>query len=271
MPDSGGPALVQVIKPNKGIVYPENYLKAAGELLFLLFGVVWGITWIWHPEVIADNPIKDVMGYNNLCVGFDMPPATYVGLLIAFPIVYLCFRYSWTDLERSVLMRSELSDTQYRFSVATNVLYMVSICGFGLAFVVSPYVSVTAHFLAFLQFIVVRFLVVWANVYESPSPSRATMRFLWVYGGISLVLPAIAVANLLHYSGAPSGSAPSPLVPYQISMVLDYAWFACLALTTTFLPRGNPLRFNASVSPEPLAPRAQTTGRFRHGALRERS
>jgi len=248
-----GPALLEMLRPNRGEIYPEDYLKAAGELLFLLFAIVWGMTCVWNRPTIGANAVRDVMGYNNLCIGLDTAPAIYVGFFLALPMVYLCIRYGWTNLERSVLLKEQglLNNRRYQFSKVTNLAYMVSVCVFAFCFLVSPsrnsYWATVVHFMAFVQLIVVRFFAVWANIYERPQPATSTRAFIWVYGFISLVLPIFAVVNLAHYAGAPTSAANVPLVPPLISMMFDYAWFLCLVLTTKFVPRGRVLLLPHSV------------------------
>lgn len=254
MTEKRGPALLIVARPNKGVIHPEDYLKAAGELLFLLFAVVWGVTYVWNPGVIEQNPLRDRLGYNNLCVGFDAAPATYIGLLLFLPTVYFCIRYAWTDMERTQLLRARLTSLQYYFSVSTDALYVVSICVFGLVFVISPFDSIWLHSLAFLQYIAIRFLVVWANIYEHAAPPKSSIRFLWVYGFVSLAFPALVITNYLTYEAPPFGGDPaSPLVPYQLSMIFDYTWFLCLALTTKFMPRAEGMRIGTSIIEEASA------------------
>ncbi len=68
MTENRGPALLTVMRPNKGVIYPEDYLKAAGEVLFGLFAVVWAVTYLWNPGVIEQNPLKDRPGVQQpLC------------------------------------------------------------------------------------------------------------------------------------------------------------------------------------------------------------
>ena len=46
-------------------VQPDDYLAATSELIFLSLAVAWIITWFTNPQVIASNPLKDRIGYNN--------------------------------------------------------------------------------------------------------------------------------------------------------------------------------------------------------------
>ena len=59
---------------------PERYLEAAGECFILMIGVSWALTMAFNPDVTRDNKLLDRVGYNNMCVGFDSPPARYVAM-----------------------------------------------------------------------------------------------------------------------------------------------------------------------------------------------
>jgi hypothetical protein len=66
--------------PKDGCVVPERYLEAAGETFILMLLVSWALTAAFNPAILADNKLRDRVGYNNLCVGFDSPPARYVAM-----------------------------------------------------------------------------------------------------------------------------------------------------------------------------------------------
>lgn len=135
-----GLALLEVVRTNKLSFYPEAFLKAAGEMLFVLILTCWILTAIFNPDIFHDNPMIVRIGYNNLCIGFDSPPATYVGMVLFCPCVYLLLRYSFTDMERTSLVRERLTSRQVSFSYATDAMMAISICVFGLVFVISPMV-----------------------------------------------------------------------------------------------------------------------------------
>ena len=61
-------ALVPVLMkdPMLDTIPPVIFLKAAGDGLFITLLVSWIFTLIFHPEVIADNPLKERLGFNNL-------------------------------------------------------------------------------------------------------------------------------------------------------------------------------------------------------------
>ena len=56
-------------------VWPEDYLGAASELLIILLGGCNILSAIVNPKIYEQNALKDRLGYNDVCVGFDTPPA----------------------------------------------------------------------------------------------------------------------------------------------------------------------------------------------------
>mmetsp|Transcript_11554 Transcript_11554/g.32003 ORF Transcript_11554/g.32003 Transcript_11554/m.32003 type:complete len:113 (+) Transcript_11554:314-652(+) len=52
------------------------------------------------------------------------------------------------------------------------------------------------------------------------------------YGAISMALPIIYLSEYAYYE---KHGKKSPW-PYQITMILDYGWFFCLAVTAKFIP-----------------------------------
>ena len=58
-------------------VTPEDYLAASGEVIALAMAMSWIMAAIWNRDAIRDNPLLDRLGYNNVCVAWDEPPALY--------------------------------------------------------------------------------------------------------------------------------------------------------------------------------------------------
>jgi hypothetical protein len=52
-----------------GIVDPSLYLKASGESVALALIGAWVVTFVYNPDMVANNPIQSRGGYNNTCVG----------------------------------------------------------------------------------------------------------------------------------------------------------------------------------------------------------
>jgi len=239
-------ALVKVAKLNKLYIYPENYLKAAGELLFLLFIVCWVLTYMFRPDMFDENPMIDRIGYNNLCIGFDAPPATYAGLIMFFPCIYLMMRYCVTDMARTAMVRDRLTTTQVWFSYCTDMVMIVSICAFGLVFVISPMDNIWVHTICFHQYIICRFLCVLANMAEHPNPPKESWYFVYVYGIVSVCTVATCEICYIAYDNADKtiNPKPDPFIPWWITCFFDQAWFLCLAATSRFLPNAEEIRYH---------------------------
>ena len=54
-----------VVNPFSSVQDPEQYLAMAGELFLVLVLVCWALTFMYAPDVIDTNPIRDTWGYNN--------------------------------------------------------------------------------------------------------------------------------------------------------------------------------------------------------------
>ena len=63
---------------------PNTFLQGATEILTATMISCWIITLIFNPQVIDDNPLKDRLGYNDFCVGWDVMPASIVGSIGTF-------------------------------------------------------------------------------------------------------------------------------------------------------------------------------------------
>ena len=198
-----------------------DYLKAMGEALAILFVVVWTVTYIsrpkYHGEFIVDvNPLKDRIGYNNLCVGFDTAPAVYFAQFCWPYVSYLGVRFAWVDVQRCTLLKQhkEMSVCRFTVTILLDFLYVASVAGFGLVFVISPIASddrpfngVWMHSIFFMQYIVMRFAVVYMQFsnYRGPGEpassgvSTLSWAFLCVYGVVSVAYTALLVVNYLHY------------------------------------------------------------------------
>jgi len=174
-----GPALWQLARPSSHFdtstqVVPERYLEAAGETFILMIAVSWILTWLFNPEVIHSNALKDRVGYNNMCVGFDSPPARYVAMPLQVLQAYLAVRYVSWDSARAVLEKHRLTESQYLFTRITNWTYGGFMVCFPVLLVVTPEVSVVGHTYLFFAMIVVSFSVIAANFWEAKAITTAT-------------------------------------------------------------------------------------------------
>jgi hypothetical protein len=220
--------LVLMQNPYRYSIPPTIYLKAAGEGLFLTLLVSWIITFIFNPSIIRENPLKTRLGYNNLCVGWDSAPAAYIAVVLWIAVGYLGLRFAYMNQ-----LRFSLDPAPNTFGVVANVCYGIGLCVFTLVLVIPPTQSVWMHSIPFIGYIWARFLIVWALFLEDWGTVTARGKiFLYFYAFVSAVLPIIYLSEYAYYAhyGAKSHW------PYQITFGLDYAWFACLALTAKFLP-----------------------------------
>jgi len=237
-PNPGGmAALLKLFELNKEIIRPEVYLKAGGEALAILFAFCWALTYFYNPAIINKNPLKDRLGYNNLCVGFDTFPAKYVAQILWGGTVYLVIRYSWTDMQRTKLKKWSITKTQYWFSMVASSMFLVSGVCFGAVFMIDPFVSVWCHSLFFIQYMVVRMICVWANMYEQNGTSTSSWIFMVVYGFATILFSGCVIFNFIMYDRHISDpDFKAPYLHWGVTATFDYTWFVCLALTTKFLP-----------------------------------
>jgi len=227
---------------DSSLVCPEDYLGASGECLFVILVISWIIAYFFSYDNILNNPLKDMLGYNDACVAWDVAPALYPAALMFTAPVYFGIRYAVLDLERAAL--SNLSSAKMCAVRLANMCYVLSIASMSLVFVVTPGVNAKIHTMLFIQLIFFRFLVVAGNYVEAEA-SDVTVKskvFVVVYGLISgLLLLCFGISLALWKQG------DSPVIPPRVTMTVDYLWFLCLPLTTKFLPEAPAIRFRLAL------------------------
>ena len=132
--------------PRSGTVVPERYLEATGECFILMLLVSWILTYLFNPDVIENNPLKSRVGYNNMCVGFDTPPARYAAMPLQVLQAFLTVRYASLDNTRASLEKrtGRISRKQYWFSRVANTAYGVFMLCFPVLLVLTPRVNTKA-------------------------------------------------------------------------------------------------------------------------------
>jgi len=236
---------------DENVLSVEHYLKAAGEVLALTFGVTGILTAVFHPHFFESNPLKDRLGYNNLCVMFDLPPANYVGACSIAFTVYLVCMYVRLDLRRLRLEKDAISPFFLRVATIFHYAYAVSMCVFILVFLVPPTSSPWGHTCIFIQFIFFRWSIIATNFYEGYIMRRpirnASVLFISIYTIVSLFLPVLYLVNFAIYD-VQERSGEDPFIPWWITCTVDYLWFCCLAITTKMLPDSPRLRETHSLT-----------------------
>ena len=112
-------------------------------MFILMIIVCWMITLRYSPEIIEKNGLKDIIGYDNLCVGFDAPPARYVAVPMQVMMAVLACRYSSLDTTRAALefTHGNITRSQYWCSYIANTVYAGFLCCFPMLLVLTPDLS----------------------------------------------------------------------------------------------------------------------------------
>lgn len=82
-------------------IVPERYLEAFFEQFILSMIIAWTLTCLYNPDIISRNRLRDIVGYNNVCVGFDSEPARSVMVPMFCFQSYLGIRYVHLDSMRA--------------------------------------------------------------------------------------------------------------------------------------------------------------------------
>lgn len=228
---STGSALLALLKnPMMDWIHPSMYLKAAGEIFALDMLISWTLTFIFNPGVVDDNPLLERLDYNNLCVGWDTFPANIVASVIYMFVFYLIMRFCFL-----IHARCSLNSDSSAFTDWSNKMFAFSSAFFILVFMIPPTQNVYGHSLPFIFYILSRGMIVLALAFEEWDTIDGKGRFFfYFYATISLVLPVVILCEYIYFDFK---TEKSPW-PGKITMVIDYSWFACLALTSKFLPNG---------------------------------
>ena len=206
--------------------------------------ISWALTWWFNPEPLRSNPLKARVGYNNICVGFDAPPARYIAMPLQVLQAYLAVRYVSLDTTRAALEAREVSAGrrikrwQLAFTRLANLCYGGFMVCFPVLLVVTPEVSAMWHSLLFFCMILVSFTVVAANFAEAHHVVTPSKVWLALWAIHSVLLLVVGVIDFAHFDPAQE----SPPVPWQLTAYLDWGWFLLLGLTVVFLPDSPPLR-----------------------------
>ena len=249
-----GPSLWQLaVRPalSSGWYAPERYLEAAGECFILMIAVSWAVTWTFNPDIITSNPLKDRVGYNNMCVGFDSPPARYVAMPFQVLQAFLAVRYVSLDSARAVLEKAagRITDGQYWFTRGANLCYGAFMTCFPVLLVVTPDVSVNAHTYLFFAMLIFSFSVVAANFCEAEMVAASSKIWFGLFGAFTAALPVLGAIDFWTYREGQE----APLVPWQLVWMLDWGWFMLLGLTVVFLPDAPALKVHAVRAPWPCS------------------
>lgn len=222
-------AILALLKnPMLDMIHPIMYLKAAGDIFAIDMLISWILTFIFNPGVRKDNPLLERLGYDNLCVGWDTPPANIVASVIYMFCFYLIMRFCFL-----IHVRCSLDPDTSTFTDWSYKIFGLASAGFILVFMIPPTQSVYGHSLPFIFFIIGRGMIVLALAFEEWTTIDSKGRlFFYYYATVSVILPVVILSEYAYFD---IYGEKSPW-PAKITMVIDYSWFVCLALTSKVLP-----------------------------------
>lgn len=143
-------------RPITRSVNPENlrivvYIYFVGTILVGYF-----LTKIFAEPFIHHNTLRDLWGYNNICVFFDHAPATYVlPTLYAINLLFisLYFLSSWYRC-RSEFQTGAISRRGFLGYTVITIYEFLSFCFFATVFAVSPDDNLILHAVPFINLII---------------------------------------------------------------------------------------------------------------------
>uniref|UniRef100_A0A7S1RVB9 Uncharacterized protein n=1 Tax=Alexandrium catenella TaxID=2925 RepID=A0A7S1RVB9_ALECA len=235
---------------------PEDYAAAGGEMLILAMIVSWTLTFFFNPEVIEKNALKDRVGYNNLCVGFDTAPARYVAMPLLVLQAVLAGRYSYLDTVRLIATRASLTRKQYYFAYWINTAFALWMLAFPMLLVITAdfmsWATTKIHLFLFMGTLIIMWGMIAGNVYEAKYEDLQLGTKVWfaMFTAHTVLLPVVGAIDVLSFHpDLPADQIytirfqkPSPPVPWPVTAYLDYGWFLLLLLTIVFLPEAPPVQ-----------------------------
>ena len=261
-----GPAFYQIVRSNfrkAAVTRPELYLDASFEVFLFMIACTWICTCIWNPNILfaskGGNRINDIFAYNNVCVGFDTPPARYVAQPLFALQSFLGVRYGNLDLLRLSLewRAGRVDKLSAYFNATMDILFMGTMLLWPMLLIITPDAGgfgLNYHFYVYVIFVVIMYLTILAQFGTAPKEGILLISKIWVgvYGGWTLLLLLIGFVgfNGYDYKRCPSDEVKlfyangthaeycqqDPAIPVGLMSVLDYGWFILLLFTTPLLP-----------------------------------
>ena len=261
-----GPAFYQIVRSNfrkAAVTRPELYLDASFEVFLFMIACTWICTCIWNPNILlaskGGNRINDIFAYNNVCVGFDTPPARYVAQPLFALQSFLGVRYGNLDLLRLSLewRAGRVDKPSAYFNATMDILFMGTMLLWPMLLIITPDAGgfgLNYHFYVYVIFVVIMYLTILAQFSTAPREVIPLISKIWlgVYGGWTLLLLLIGFVgfNGYDYKRCPSDEVKlfyangthaeycqqDPAIPVGLMSVLDYGWFILLLFTTPLLP-----------------------------------
>mmetsp|Transcript_24477 Transcript_24477/g.64590 ORF Transcript_24477/g.64590 Transcript_24477/m.64590 type:complete len:292 (-) Transcript_24477:121-996(-) len=236
---------------------PEVLLGAVAELLATTMVVSYGITAVFNPEQLSDNPIYRMVGYNNPCVFWDAKPALIVAFFMFCPMVYFAWRYAVTDSIRAeILQKAKHPHMKSNISLYINWAYAMSqtLC-MGI-FVVTPMDgtldSMWVHSFFFLQLVPMLCLAISANYIEAYRVGTPVSTTSWCclafYVTATLLETVFASTAIFLYK-----NDGVHIHEVWLMKAIDYCWFASLPIGGMGQPHSPKIHIKTYISQEDIA------------------
>jgi hypothetical protein len=236
--------LLRILRSPPDVVSPETWFSASSEVMTVCFIVSWTITSIFNPDLISDNALMERLGYNNICVAWDAPPALYPASIIFSLALYCQLRFCYLDNLRCVL--SDASASQKWWTQAANLVQGGSWCVFPIVYVMTPDQNALIHSGAFVCLIIGNLFGMATNFYEMDNQYHK--KGSWIYLAcltfFSIGFPGVVVTQLLTYREDSEELGPAPV---WLNVFLDYGWFLCLAIQSRFMPAAPSIYFKCKL------------------------
>jgi hypothetical protein len=227
--------------PGSEAMSPEYYLSASGETLILLFMVSMPITYFANYEVLENNNLLYIFGYNNFCVFFDEAPAQIVATPILALYIFFSVLYVYTDSQRALVEKDRLTTCQFNFTLASNGLYGAFCLMMPLWLILVPKDHPVWHTAIFLVVCFLKFLVFLANVVEAEHIPKKSLIYIWSFGILTVVFITFATIDMAAYDYA-LGGEQTPPIPGKLLMFIDYFFLILLGAGGKMLPPAPAIR-----------------------------
>jgi hypothetical protein len=229
---------------------PLLYFCASNEIMAICIAICWLMTTVFNPSSYYDNPIRDRVGYNNFCWGFDTAPARYFATPCFAILAWLGIQFAISDQQRAILTKEKTGKTAFALSQRGNQAFALSSVLLPMLTVVTPDISVWWHTNIFLVHVIGRWLCYLANFFEASHVTLGQKWFFAIHTLASIGFPACLAINYIAYDALSPDERQGfvPVVPPYIGQPIDLLWFITIMLTTKFLPQAARIDIDAKMS-----------------------
>jgi hypothetical protein len=109
------------------VVRPKDYFAASNELTCMSLAICWTVTLAYDYKLVWNHPARNYVGHLNPCFGWDFPPASYIGIMLAGVDVFFAMRYANLEAMRTRLLDidNKLSWSEL-FALVTSYLHALA-------------------------------------------------------------------------------------------------------------------------------------------------